>query len=178
MRSHGGRRAACEYSEADDDTMRWYEWRNPIGAGKKKEQTYFVPARDDYDRRLSSSTAIRWMRRMRPRPLRTRVPKTATRGRPELVPVPETSWLYGEIITESKWRMWFRNCSGLNQNYPNPFNPTTQIPSPQQGRIHDTDGVQRAWPESGQPLAGKLPAASMRSGLTPPTWPTRLFSTY
>jgi hypothetical protein len=109
--------------------MRWYEAPNPIGAGKKKEQTYFDKTKHDYDRRpiefyrdsldatySTSSTAY----------------KGAEKGYPvgdlNWYPDLKAKWLAGEVISSVE----FSDNSvpkqfALYQNYPNPFNPSTVI---------------------------------------------------
>ncbi|MCU0646179.1 MAG: T9SS type A sorting domain-containing protein, partial [bacterium] len=107
--------------------MRWYE--DPNGGGKKKDQTNFVKARDDYDRRFiefyrdtldatySTSSAAY-----------TGAEKGYPAGDLNWYPELKAKWLKGEVISAVDYA---DNTSpkqfALYQNYPNPFNPTTVI---------------------------------------------------
>ncbi len=142
------------------NTMRWYEWPNPIGAGKKKEQTYFVPARDDYDRRV-----IEFYRDSLDASYATTAAayKGAEDGYPagdlNWFPSLKTSWLYGEIITDVEVANVVPELFRLNQNYPNPFNPTTQISFSLNKAGFTTLTVYNVLGQKvATPLEGKLPA--------------------
>jgi len=107
--------------------MRWYE--NPVwGANKKKEQTNYVLARDDFDRRL-----VEYYRDS----LNVSYPTSAAAftGAQTGLPVGDLNWF------PAAKDQWLKNQSSavrhtnnsqvtdytLQQNYPNPFNPTTTI---------------------------------------------------
>ena len=107
--------------------MRWYE--DPLGGGKKKDQTNFVKERDDYDRRFiefyrdtldatysTSSDAY------------TGAEKGYPAGDLNWYPELKAKWLKGEVISAVDYA---DNTTpkqfALYQNYPNPFNPTTVI---------------------------------------------------
>lgn len=109
--------------------MRWYEAPNPIGAGKKKEQTYFDKTKHDYDRRpiefyrdsldATYSTA-------------SAAYKGAEKGYPvgdlNWYPDLKAKWERGEVISAIDYA---DNSTpeqfALHQNYPNPFNASTII---------------------------------------------------
>jgi hypothetical protein len=106
--------------------MRWYE--NPAGANKKKDQTNFVKARDDYDRRFIefyrdtlncaySTSAMAY--------------QAAEGGYPvgdlNWFPTSKAAW---EKTSSSAVRHDNKSTVEgfeLQQNYPNPFNPSTSI---------------------------------------------------
>lgn len=107
--------------------MRWYE--DPNGGNRLKDQTNFVTARDDYDRRFIefyrdtldatySTSAVAY----------TGAEKGYPAGDLNWYPELKAKWLAGEIISAVEF---FDNTIpkqfALNQNYPNPFNPTTLI---------------------------------------------------
>lgn len=105
--------------------MRWYE--DPNGGNKQKDQTNFVKARDDYDRRT-----IEFYRDT----LDCAYPTTADAFTAALggFPIGDLNWYPDK---KAEWEQWWTAVDDvnetvpakfvLNQNYPNPFNPSTQI---------------------------------------------------
>jgi len=103
--------------------MRWYEADSINGgAGKKKDQTNFVKAQHDYDRRI-----IQYYRDS----LDCSYPTTSTAYTAASgFPVGDLNWFPDK---KAEWVGIRREdpaspvSFSLKQNYPNPFNPTTQI---------------------------------------------------
>jgi hypothetical protein len=104
--------------------MRWYEADSiDGGAGKKKDQTNFVKAQHDYDRRL-----IQYYRDTLDcsYPTTSAAYTAADGGFPvgdlNWFPDKKAEWVGIKIVKTTN-----PDCFALKQNYPNPFNPTTQI---------------------------------------------------
>jgi len=106
--------------------MRWYE--DPLGANKQKDQTNFVLARDDYDRR-----PIEFYRDTLDASYSTSA--AAYTGAQGSFPVGDLNWFPDK---KAEWETWMTGVDthqdnaiptkfALYQNYPNPFNPTTKI---------------------------------------------------
>jgi hypothetical protein len=108
------------------NTMRWYE--DPAGANKQKDQTNWVTARDDYDRRT-----IEYYRDSLDASYSTSI--AAYTGAEGGFPAGDLNWFpgmranwesgQGPVSVRAKDRVV--NDFILAQNYPNPFNPVTRI---------------------------------------------------